>query len=284
MLRVCLITLNSACFLLTGCGVGADENPYQQTNKVVSTSLCGDGYLQTFAPEAIAALSWQSRSPLSLATKEQKHLPQASRSSETVLKWANHFILFGPGESTQIEDHLPQTYELNWTESVKGVYENALALTEAIGVSDKAVRDWYFEITEFSQNPNPNPMPRILYLTPAGGSAGTDTFVDAVITLAGGQNINTAVGWHNPSIETLLSYKPDIIIKSFMQSNYHSRGHHTSPLLKTHFENTLHVEIAGKYWPCAGPGLLEATKILRESILNWHQKEAHLPKGYDDEA
>jgi len=116
-------------------------------------------------PDHIAALSWQSDSPLSAATPQQKHLPQTTPSAENLLSWANHFILFGPGEGSQIQSHLPRTYQLTWTESFEGVRDNAIALTNAMGVPNDTVKDWYAAVTRLKEHSVLTPKPHILYLT-----------------------------------------------------------------------------------------------------------------------
>ena len=237
--------------------------------KAVSTSLCGDTYLQAFAPNHIAALSWQSRSPLSKASDAQRLFPQISDSPETVMRWADYFVLFGPGEGQTLKNKLPTSQSLNWTEDFKGIYENALALVGALNLSDAAVKSWYKTVKDLEKTPVKATRPTFLYLTPAGGSAGKNTFVDSAITLAGGQNINKTAGWHSPALETLLHYKPDIIVQSFANSDYYSRSNTRSPVLDTHFKNIPIIEIDGKHWPCAGPGLLEATMIIKDAIKDW---------------
>lgn len=241
--------------------------------RVISTSLCGDTYLQAFTPAHIAGLSWQSRSALSRATPSQKNLPQFNDSLERLLPYSDALVLFGPGEGFGLTASLPQSHSLTWTESFKGVYENALSISAALNLTPKKAETWYARIQRLEQErqSQQSKSPKILYLTPAGGSAGPGTFVDAVIHLSGGQNINQTSGWHSPNLETLLSYKPDLLLRSFNHNNYHSRGNTQNPVLERHFKDVPVIDIAGKYWPCAGPGLLDAALILQEAIISWQE-------------
>ena len=257
---------------LSGCEAVAHATPDQTPNAVASTSLCGDGYMQAFAPDHIAALSWQSKSDLSLAIEAQKNLPQIDASLERLLSQKDTLILFGPGEGYQVSEHLPQSVTLNWTETFEGVEQNAKAILKALNASFDKFTQWQADVenTRLKGLAIEKALSsRILYLTPSGGSAGPNTFVDAAIELAGGKNINQTAGWHSPNIETLIQYNPDIIIMSFSDTAYHSRSHIMSPVVERFLNDKTVITVDGAYWPCAGPYLFEATKIIQKGILDW---------------
>jgi iron complex transport system substrate-binding protein len=248
----------------------------------VSTSLCGDAYLQYFAPETIKALSWQARSSLSLATEAQKTLPQIRASAEYVLAYQDNLILFGAGESAGVQVSLPHAVELKWTEDFEGVKTNAINLLMALepdmsARSGETLKLWEDRLSAIKQTAEaqPGPKPKILYLSRAGGSAGPSTFIDAVITAAGGENINPVAGWHTPDLETLIQYTPDIILTSFSGGDYHSRSDMTHPVLKRLEAGKTVVDINGAFWPCAGPYLVDATEDLQTAILEWQTQRAN---------
>jgi len=102
--------------------------------------------------------------------------------------------------------------------------------------------------------PNPNP-PRMLYL-------------DRSITAAGGENIIKTPGWQSPDTETLMQFDPDIIIVSFMGSNYSGVNDRAfrHAALADKIEALPHIQVDGKLWPCAGPGLVTAAEQISKAI------------------
>jgi len=244
---------------------------------VVSTSLCGDSYIQTFAPNHIRALSWQSNSVLSVADKAQKELPQIDSRAENILPFRDSLILFGPGETSPVKNKLPFSSTLKWTETFEGVSENADLLLKALSLPTAPLNEWKDRVRTLKMESETtgleNMPPKILYLSRAGGSAGPNTFVDTVIHAAGGDNINPVAGWHTPDFETLLSYDPDIILRSFSGGSYHSRSDIVNPALNDFLSKTTVIDIDGKYWPCAGPGLLDAAEILQKDIQMWQSQQ-----------
>ncbi len=257
---------------LCGCDAVDTEIATQRPTQIASTSLCGDSYLQAFAPQHIAALSWQSRSDLSLATPEQKELPKIDSAPERILSQKDKLVLFGPGEGHELAATLPYSVTLKWAEDFDGVAKNAKLILDTSNLPLDMLLDWEagVETTRLKGLAiSKTRSPKILYLTPSGGSAGQDTFVDAAIGTAGGTNINQTSGWHSPNVETLIHYNPDIIIMSFTDTNYHSRSQIMSPVIERFLKDKTVITIDGSYWPCAGPYLLDATKIIQGGILDW---------------
>lgn len=277
-LTLSLVRRLSACLslCLMGCVGEQDIKAAPAPMGVVSTSLCGDAYLQAFTPEHILALSWQSRSELSMANDAQKKLPQIDSQAERVLPHKEALILFGVGEGRTLKDHLPFTDTLEWTEGFEGVSKNADSILQKLSLPRSGLESWESRVSDLIEKGDAlraaRITPKILYLSRAGGSAGPKTFIDAVIHAAGGENINPVAGWHSPELETLLNYQPDIILRSFSGGNYHSRSDITNPALSAFIAKTSVIDIKGGYWPCAGPGLLDAAEILQTEILTWIEK------------
>ncbi|RKQ68987.1 iron complex transport system substrate-binding protein [Litorimonas taeanensis] len=265
--------VTTSLFLLTACQEPRATIAVKAPVKTVSTSLCGDNYLQVFLPDTIAALSWQSRSALSRASPEHKALPQVKATPETLLGWRDSLILLGAGESHGLKITLPHQIELSWGEDFNSVSKNAREILSALSYSKDRLLLWEDRLktllTKTSSIPKHLAKPKILYLSRAGGSAGPQTFIDSVITAAGGENINPQSGWHTPNIETVLSYEPDIILTSFSGGNYHSRSDITNPVIRDYLANKTIIDIDGSFWPCAGPGLLDAAEQLQDAIIKW---------------
>ena len=245
---------------------------------IASTSLCGDAYLLSLAPERVSALSWQSRDALSRAPDSLQTLPQAWDDTERLLSLVSSegadYILFGTGEGSQSQKYLSKTdtkfSNLVWGETFESVYANIENLGEAIDAQDQArrlvvsIKD---RLVKLETNPNLE-KPKILYLSRSGGSAGPGTLVDAAIMAAGGQNILTKIGWFTPDTEFLISLKPDLIITSYFDDGYESVN--AAPLRNKTVQKFMsrykRLDIPGHVWPCAGPYLVEAAEMIHDKI------------------
>ena len=236
----------------------SDINP----TDVVSTSLCADSYLLAMPDIAprLAALSWQSRSALSRAPAELRDLPQAGTDRETLMGWRPAQIITGPGAIPLASS----AKHLNWTESFEGVWDNFAALSNALGSSDPSP-DLQNRLGNI---PAPSRPLRALYLDRSGASAGPDTFVDAVFQAAGVTNILTQPGWQTLDTETLISLAPDVIVTSFMGSDYHGANDRVvrQDALAQKIANTPQIDIPGAFWPCAGPGLVDAAEAISKEL------------------
>jgi iron complex transport system substrate-binding protein len=244
-----------ATLLLASCAPDQLKTP---KDAIVSTTLCADGYLHSLpkVEPRLAALSWQSRSILSQTPQHLRHLPQATHDPESLVKWREAIQVTSAGGQGQID--------LNWGEDFETVWTNFAMLAAYLKVDDPS--------SEFQARLKAihklDKRLRILYLDRSGATAGQGTFVNAVIDAAGGENIIQNPGWQSPDTETLMSLKPDIILTSFMNSNYAGVNDRTSrhSALAAKISSLPVIEIPGRLWPCAGPGLVEAAERLNQGM------------------
>lgn len=233
-----------------------------RADAIGSTSLCADSYLITLAPERAQALSWQAGSPLSTANPKMNALPRLWPSRE-VLAQTNLSLLTGPGDATFGR---AESVSLQWGEDFEAVANNAEKIAERFQID---VSDLIQQIERLDTLPKPTHPVRILYLSRSGGSAGPGTFVDAAIRAAGGTNVNETVGWHTPAVERILQFEPDLIVTSFFGSDYAGVSDRAvrHSALRRYLAARPTLEIPGKLWPCAGPGLIDATQRINAAIL-----------------
>ena len=236
---------------------------------IASTSLCGDTYLQALAPNHIAALSWQSRSPLSRATPAQRRLPQLWDDPEVLVSSQADIILFGSGEGRGSDSLEAKTIQLSWGEDFNTLSANAKAIEQALNINSGMGETWEKRIKALNHRTKARGVkPKILYLSRSGGSAGTGTLVDAAITAAGGVNAVEAQGWFTPDPEQIIAYEPDLIIKSYFKNGYESVQSTAvkHKVVQRFIARHPNVEIDGNLWPCAGPGLIEAAELISDAI------------------
>ncbi len=225
------------------------------------------------APERISALSWQSRDALSRAPNDLKILPQAWDSAEALLALDADYVLFGAGEGFSSGPILTKAGKhssaVEWGEDFTAVKNNFQNIGEAIGAQDQARRQIHDLDDRLRRlETRKATKPKVLYLSRSGGSAGPNTYVDAVIKAAGGQNIIETAGWINPDPEFLIALQPDLILTSYFHDGYDSA--HSVPLrhkaVRKFISRHPRLEIPGSLWPCAGPDLIDAAELLHEKL------------------
>ena len=260
-MRLWLNILNAAALVavlaIAGCHAAQSELP---ENAIVSTTLCADSYIHAM-PEIeprLTALSWQSRSALSVTPNALKSLPQADDDAERLLRWSGALRISSAGGRGDID--------LLWGEDFETVWTNFERLSQDLNIPNPspALQARLMQIEKPAQ------APKILYLDRSGATAGPGTFVHTVIEAAGGQNIIQNPGWQSPDTEHLIALQPDLIVTSFMDSSYAGVNdrtlHHAA--LASKIESLPQINIPGKLWPCAGPGLVEAAALLNRQMLS----------------
>jgi len=272
-MRVLVLIFSSFLFSmgLTACGAKASPSYESKEGtghmRVVSTSLCGDSYVLSMLGGAdILALSWQSGDDISGAPDSFKNKLKASDDAESLLALNPTLVVFGPGEGKAAKPLLDKRgvkyVSLAWGENFENVVANTQILSSALPAST-SLQVW--------KDPSSSPdteIPKILYLSASGGTAGPGTYVDAAINAAGGHNIITTPGWHTPSIESLVGLEPDLIVTSFFKDGYASvnEAGFRNKVLTDKIKSISRINVPGKLWPCAGPGLYAATDIIRHAL------------------
>ena len=261
-LLVCALVSNSAI---------ADPAP-----RIASTSLCGDSYAMAIAPDQISALSWQSRGPLARTPEHLKSLPQVWDDPELLFSLDSEIILFGPGEGFASKKYLNstkvQTVDLVWGEDFAAVAENLERVGEAAGAIQSAkqiVSELHARLRDLEERSiRRTRRPKVLYLSRAGGSGGPGTYVDTVITAAGGVNALNTPGWVSLEPENLIGLDADLIVTSFFQDGYESVNaaglRHKA--VRQYMGRRVQVDIPGSLWPCAGPDLIEVAELIADAL------------------
>jgi iron complex transport system substrate-binding protein len=272
---------------ISACGLLAASNPaiaQQETTLpsggVVSASLCADAYVLALAePEFIRALSWQVDQPVSAAPGWARGWTQAWPDAERLLVLDAEVIVFGAGEGGRAASLLDRagrrSIELSWTEDFAGVRANFRRIGAAIDRVDAAERaienlDNRLAQLDFRAGQRGD-RADLVYLSASGGSAGTNTYVDAAIRAAGARNVIADAGisgWTRSDPELVLTLEADLILTSFFRdgfsSTYNRALRHSAydRLLDT----TPSVDVPSGYWPCAGPMLIDAAEAIADAL------------------
>jgi iron complex transport system substrate-binding protein len=270
--------------LLAFAGVGFAARAKAVPDHVVSTSLCGDGYvLALVPPEHITTLSWQANSKLSAAPAALRPRHQGRADAERLARLHPDLVVLGPGEPKRAarlaQKNGAKMFTLNWAEGFDGVFANLRALGKASGQAEAATTQISAITARLAalKTNAPKRTVRVLYLTPSGNSAGAGVFVDTAIIAAGGINHGASLGikgWGRVPLEKLALDPPDLIITSFFTEGYASmttmRSRH--PLLQKVLRETKTVPIDAKNWVCAGPLLINAAEDIAGALHALEQR------------
>ena len=239
-----------------------------------STSLCADSYLLALVPpERITALSWQAGTPLS--TVPAQATPGLWENRETLAAFGRSHpgakLLRGPGLGRASPGE-GAGLTLGFADDLDSMADELRRVAEWAGVSaDAALR----EVDAISETATPKTAPRLLYLSRGGGTTGPDSYVGRAMVRAGGVNVIESGSWQTLTPERILSLQPDIVVTSFFGSDYAGVGDRAvrHAALRDYISARPRIDVPGKLWPCAGPGLVEATRIMRDGVRDWAEAQ-----------
>jgi len=275
---------------------------------VVSTNLCADLLLLRLgAPEQILSVSYQAQDPAQSPVAEQASQYPANRGAVeellyfnpevavTYLGWAGRphaELLAQQGMQvvtlpypSSIEDALSMTMEIAQEIDRSAAGERAVETARArikalseVAPSDALSSD---EAPADAATPGATPSdgasaldqaPQVLYLRPNGGTAGSGTYVDAMLRLLGLRNLaadNGIRGWGTLPLEQLVADPPDLFLLGYFdqaQPQTKSRyGRH--PLLTDLLERVPSIRMpSSSAWGCGGLELLDAAEYIAEQL------------------
>lgn len=244
---------------------------------VVSTNLCADLLLlRLAAPEQVRSVSHQVQDPAQSPLAELAARYPANRGAVeellyfqpdialTYLGWSGRLHAELLGEQgirvvalpypREIEDALSMTREIAAAIGRESAGEREIAKARArIDV-----------LTE--ESPDPNQPMRALYLRPNGGTAGGETYVDALLTLLGLRNLAAEQGirgWGKLPLEQLIVDPPDLFLLGYFdQSQPQSKSRYgRHPLLGKLLQKVPSIRMPShSAWGCGGLELIDAAE------------------------
>ncbi|MBL1431698.1 MAG: ABC transporter substrate-binding protein [Robiginitomaculum sp.] len=252
-------------------------------DEVVSTSLCADAYvLALVEPAQIKALSWQASSKLSHAPDAVRSLSNAWSSQELLLSLSPAKIILGAGDNIAATSLAKQrgskALQLAPANDFAAIEDNLVKLGNFLNKQDQAkviilAQQTRLQNLKFRKQ-NRREQPKVLYLTPTLGTAGSGTFIDAAIIAAGARNFATELGienWGRVPLELLATQQPDLIVSSFFRDGSPSvlqfRANHS--ILKGLQQKVPQKHISGGLWVCGGPLLITAAEQIAAALDQW---------------
>ena len=268
MVRTILAAL--VCLLLCACSQVAERGA-DAPRRIVSLDYCADQYVLKFADrEDILALSPDARKRFSYMRAEAAGIPTVRPRAADVLALQPDMVVRTYGGGHDIADFMQEpgvpVVQIGFPQSITEVRDEVLRVGTELGKPDEAVA----LVAEMERRlkvlaDRPGPPREVLYMTPAGVTAGEGTLVHELFVAAGLRNFQDRPGWNPLPLERLAYERPDLIAAAFFESktnhvdNWSAARH---PVARAQLRELPVVALEGSWTSCGGWFLLDAVEAL----------------------
>ena len=268
MVRTILAAL--VCLLLCACSQVAERGA-DAPRRIVSLDYCADQYVLKFADrEDILALSPDARKRFSYMRAEAAGIPTVRPRAADVLALQPDMVVRTYGGGHDIADFMQEpgvpVVQIGFPQSITEVRGEVLRVGTELGKPDEAVA----LVAEMERRlkvlaDRPGPPREVLYMTPAGVTAGEGTLVHELFVAAGLRNFQNRPGWNPLPLERLAYDRPDVIAAAFFESktnhvdNWSAARH---PVARAQLRELPVVALEGSWTSCGGWFLLDAVEAL----------------------
>ena len=270
MVRTILAAL--VCLLLCACSQVAERGA-DAPRRIVSLDYCADQYVLKFADrEDILALSPDARKRFSYMRAEAAGIPTVRPRAADVLALQPDMVVRTYGGGHDIADFMQEpgvpVVQIGFPQSITEVRGEVLRVGTELGKPDEAVA----LVAEMERRlkvlaDRPGPPREVLYMTPAGVTAGEGTLVHELFVAAGLRNFQDRPGWNPLPLERLAYERPDLIAAAFFESktnhvdNWSAARH---PVARAQLLELPVVPLEGAWTSCGGWFLIDAVEALAE--------------------
>ena len=196
-------------------------------NRILSGVLASDEILTALVPpERLAAVTYLVDEPglSDIAKLLPPDLPRIHAEAETMLALRPDLVVLASYTRATtvrllVAAGIP-VLRFQWYRSFADIMDSIRLLAAAVGADGDGARlidDMQQRIAEVEKRTQDLARPRVLYYGGGGYSAGEDTLIDAMITLAGGHNVARDVGLQGQArlpLEIAVSLRPEVILVS----------------------------------------------------------------------
>ena len=268
MVRTILAAL--VCLLLCACSQVAERGA-DAPRRIVSLDYCADQYVLKFADrEDILALSPDARKRFSYMRAEAAGIPTVRPRAADVLALQPDMVVRTYGGGHDIADFMQEPgvpiVQIGFPQSIAEVRDEVLRVGTELGKPDEAeklVADMDRRLKALAERSGPQR--EVLYMTPAGVTAGEGTLVHELFVAAGLRNFQNRPGWTPLPLERLAYDRPDVIAAAFFESktnhvdNWSAARH---PVARAQLRELPVVALEGSWTSCGGWFLLDAVEAL----------------------
>lgn len=270
MVRTILAAL--ACLLLCACSQEAERGA-DAPRWIVSLDYCADQYVLKFADrEDILALSPDAEKRFSYMRAAAEGIPTVRPRTADVLALQPDLVVRTYGGGHDIADFMKEpgvpVVQIGFPQSIAEVRGEVLRVGTELGKPDEAeqlVADMDRRLKALAERSGPQR--EVLYMTPAGVTAGEGTLVHELFVAAGLRNFQDRPGWNPLPLERLAYDRPDLIAAAFFESktnhvdNWSAARH---PVARAQLRELPVVPLEGAWTSCGGWFLIDAVEALAE--------------------
>ena len=270
MVRTILAAL--ACLLLSACSQVAERGA-DAPRRIVSLDYCADQYVLKFADrEDILALSPDAGKRFSYMRAAAEGIPTVRPRTADVLALQPDLVVRTYGGGHDIADFMKEpgvpVVQIGFPQSIAEVRDEMLRVGTELGKPDEAeklVADMDRRLKALAERSGPQR--EVLYMTPAGVTAGEGTLVHELFVAAGLRNFQDRPGWNPLPLERLAYERPDLIAAAFFESqtnhvdNWSAARH---PVAQAQLLELPVVPLEGAWTSCGGWFLIDAVEALAE--------------------
>ncbi len=270
MVRTILAAL--ACLLLSACSQVAERGA-DAPRRIVSLDYCADQYVLKFADrEDILALSPDAGKRFSYMRAAAEGIPTVRPRTADVLALQPDLVVRTYGGGHDIADFMKEpgvpVVQIGFPQSIAEVRDEVLRVGTELGKPDEAeklVADMDRRLKALAERSGPQR--EVLYMTPAGVTAGEGTLVHELFVAAGLENFQDRPGWNPLPLERLAYERPDLIAAAFFESqtnhvdNWSAARH---PVAQAQLLELPVVPLEGAWTSCGGWFLIDAVEALAE--------------------
>ena len=270
MVRTILAAL--VCLLLCACSQVAERGA-DAPRRIVSLDYCADQYVLKFADrEDILALSPDAGKRFSYMRAAAEGIPTVRPRTADVLALQPDLVVRTYGGGHDIADFMKEpgvpVVQIGFPQSIAEVRDEVLRVGTELGKPDEAeklVADMDRRLKALAERSGPQR--EVLYMTPAGVTAGEGTLVHELFVAAGLRNFQDRPGWNPLPLERLAYERPDLIAAAFFESqtnhvdNWSAARH---PVAQAQLLELPVVPLEGAWTSCGGWFLIDAVEALAE--------------------
>ena len=272
---VIAVILTWAAYALLTPSTATGTDRINNKPSVISVDYCADQFvLALVEPTHILALSKEAQSPFSFYAERAAGIPFTHGSTEDILmrrpdisvrQWVGT-----PATDTLLNRAGVKSIPIGFASTPEDNFGNLLDFASKIGQQTAAQAFINKRRALIKQlEGKTKSKAKALYVTPGGFSAGTGTFVNDIINLAGFQTMADTygqVGWAPLPLEAMIKTPPDVIIASFfdlttLRSRWSASNH---PLIHKLFDTIPVIEVPSRYLSCSGLFAADAAAYIRD--------------------
>ena len=265
-------TLAALACLLSACAQVAARGA-DAPRRIVSLDYCADQYVLKFADrEDILALSPDAGKRFSYMRAAAEGIPTVRPRTADVLALQPDLVVRTYGGGHNIADFMKEpgvpVVQIGFPQSIAEVRDEVLRVGTELGKPDEAeklVADMDRRLKALAERSGPQR--EVLYMTPAGVTAGEGTLVHELFVAAGLRNFQDRPGWNPLPLERLAYERPDLIAAAFFESqtnhvdNWSAARH---PVARAQLLELPVVPLEGAWTSCGGWFLIDAVEALAE--------------------